>query len=74
MQDRPLSSTDIHSAPIQKLKKFYEAKLEKLRKQNDDIALEKTERQRGRIHEVKYLLALFEEQKQIATELADADL
>jgi hypothetical protein len=57
-----LSPTDRHSSVWLKLVKHYEARLESLRKQNDNPTTEiETAKQRGRIQEVKALLRLNEE-------------
>lgn len=52
----PLDLQDLHFAPVIKLRDFYEAELQTLRKANDTCPMEKTEFLRGRIMEIKRLI------------------
>ena len=59
MTEPVLSPSDRQSAVWQKLKPYLDAQLEALRRKNDaDLAPEKTQRLRGRIAAVKDLLSL----------------
>lgn len=54
-----LTLADFHSATWQKMKKHLQSQLESYRKENDgNLDNDKTQRVRGRIAEVKRLLAL----------------
>lgn len=57
-----LSSADLDSAAMKKLRDFYEQRLARLRAQNDgDLPPEKTLRLRGRIQEIKAFLSIGKE-------------
>lgn len=56
MIDEELADHDKQGHVANKLRLILTARLEKLRAQNDTCPMEKTERLRGRIHEVKNLL------------------
>ena len=65
-----LEKIDQHSAASQKLARYYEDRLARLRAKNDgDLPAEKTAIVRGQIKEAKYLLSLLTKE---ATEV-DAD-
>lgn len=64
-----LTAQERQSALWLKLEEYMLKKLEDLRKQNDgDMSVEATARLRGRIAQMKFLLALGEDQEQAPSE------
>ncbi len=70
MTEPVLTPHDRQSAVWQKLKAHLDARLATLRVQNDTMPMDRTEKHRGRIVEVKALLALGEDKPVLEDENA----